>query len=301
MTRRRLPPMCALIAFEATARLGSVTQAADELAVTQSAVSHQLRQLEEMLGFALFNREGGRMVLTAAGRAYLPVLTHAFDQIADGTRRVTRSVATGLTLGAMIGSLYKAMIPNLGALRQRHPDLVLDIRRINHDDEFEALGLDAALIIAPQETPLPAGCAARHYCHDVAYVVAAPQWLAARGVAAGALRGDEFTAADLLLDFDDHIWTDWFATLPLRPAIDLSGAMRFSHTLMSQEAAALGHGLTIGRQPMLRVDQQAGRLVPLSPAFRDPSWRYRLIWRESLSGDPRIAAVADWLEGVLVG
>ena len=98
---RRLPPLNALKAFEAAARHESFTRAAEELCVTQGAVSHQVKVLEATLGLKLFNRERQRLVITEAGRDYLAVLRDAFDRIALGTERLKQRQSTGvLTVSA---------------------------------------------------------------------------------------------------------------------------------------------------------------------------------------------------------
>src|SRR6516162_5980360 len=93
--QRRLPPLNALKAFEAAARHESFTRAAEELCVTQGAVSHQVKALEAELGIRLFNRERQRLVITQAGREYLVVVRHALDWIAVGTERVVQRQSTG--------------------------------------------------------------------------------------------------------------------------------------------------------------------------------------------------------------
>src|SRR2546423_5623411 len=92
---RRLPPLNALKAFEAAARHESFTRAAEELFVTQGAVSHQVKALEAELGLNLFNRERQRLMITEAGRAYLAVVRDAFDRIADGTERLLQRQSAG--------------------------------------------------------------------------------------------------------------------------------------------------------------------------------------------------------------
>src|SRR5215475_10974099 len=92
---RRLPPLNALKAFEAAARHESFTRAAEELCVTQGAVSHQVKALEAALGLKLFNRERQRLVITEAGRAYLMVVRDAFDRIGDGTERLLQRQSGG--------------------------------------------------------------------------------------------------------------------------------------------------------------------------------------------------------------
>src|ERR1700704_1544987 len=102
---RRLPSLNALKAFEAAARHESFTKAADELSVTQGAVSHQVKALEVELGLRLFNRERQRLVITGAGRAYLEVVRDALDRIAAGTERLVARAAGGAPAGSAAAQL----------------------------------------------------------------------------------------------------------------------------------------------------------------------------------------------------
>src|SRR5260221_4226420 len=110
---RRLPPLNALKAFEAAARSESFTQAAEELSVTQGAVSHQVKALEAELGLKLFNRERQRLVITVAGRGYLEVVRDAFDRLAVGTERLRQVQKSG--------ALTVTTSPNFAAKWLVHP------------------------------------------------------------------------------------------------------------------------------------------------------------------------------------
>ena len=112
---RRLPPLNALRAFEAAARSESFTRAADELHVTQGAVSHQVKALEATLGVKLFNRERQRLVLTEAGREYLVVVRDALDRIAMGTERLVQRQKSGvLTVSTSPDFAAKWLVHRLG-------------------------------------------------------------------------------------------------------------------------------------------------------------------------------------------
>src|SRR5687768_16471870 len=119
---RRLPPLNALESFEAAARHESFTRAADELCVTQGAVSHQVKALEEELGFRLFNRERQRLVITEAGRDYLSVIRDALDRIAVGTERlVQRQNAGVLTVSTSPDFAAKWLVHRLGRFAEAYP------------------------------------------------------------------------------------------------------------------------------------------------------------------------------------
>ena len=120
---RRLPPLNALKAFDAAARHESFTRAAEELCVTQGAVSHQVKALEEELGVKLFNRERQRLVITEAGREYLVVVRDALDRIAVGTERLVQRQSSGvLTVSTSPDFAAKWLVHRLGRFAEAHPD-----------------------------------------------------------------------------------------------------------------------------------------------------------------------------------
>ena len=120
---RRLPALNALKAFEAAARHESFTRAAEELCVTQGAVSHQVKALEAELGIKLFNRERQRLIITEAGRDYLTVLRDAFDRIAVGTERLVQRQTSGvLTVSTSPDFAAKWLVNRLGRFAEEHPE-----------------------------------------------------------------------------------------------------------------------------------------------------------------------------------
>src|SRR3954468_23841386 len=125
---RRLPPLNALKAFEAAARSESFTRAAEELNVTQGAVSHQVKALEAILGVRLFHRERQRLVMTEAGRDYLAVVRDALDRIAMGTERLLQRQSSGvLTVSTSPDFAAKWLVNRLGRFAEKHPDIDLRI------------------------------------------------------------------------------------------------------------------------------------------------------------------------------
>ena len=125
---RQLPPLNALRAFEAAARSESFTRAAEELCVTQGAVSHQVKALEATLGIKLFNRERQRLVITDAGREYLDVVRDALDRIAAGTERVLQRQNSGvLTVSTSPDFAAKWLVYRLGRFAEAHPGIDLRV------------------------------------------------------------------------------------------------------------------------------------------------------------------------------
>src|SRR5215217_9290572 len=130
---RRLPPLNSLKAFEAAARYESFTRAAEELCVTQGAVSHQVKALEAELGVKLFNREHQRLIITAAGRDYLLVIRDALDRIAMGTERLVLRQSSGvLTVSTSPDFAAKWLVNRLGHFAEAHPEIDLRVSATLH-------------------------------------------------------------------------------------------------------------------------------------------------------------------------
>src|SRR6187402_1012900 len=144
--RPRLPPLNALKAFEAAARHESFTRAAEELCVTQGAVSHQVKGLEAELGLKLFNRERQRLAITEAGRAYLIVVRDAFDRISAGTERLLERQSGGvLTVSTSPDFAAKWLVHRLGRFAEVHSDILLRVSATLHRVDFAREDVDVAV------------------------------------------------------------------------------------------------------------------------------------------------------------
>ena len=143
---RRLPSLNGIRAFEAAARSESFTRAAEELNVTQGAVSHQVKALEDTLGLKLFQRERQRVILTDAGRDYLSVVRDALDQIAVGTERLLRRQESGaLTVSTSPDFAAKWLVNRLSRFSEQHPDVDLRISASTHYIDFARDDVDIAI------------------------------------------------------------------------------------------------------------------------------------------------------------
>src|SRR6195256_281559 len=143
---RRLPPLNALKAFEASARHESFTKAAGELCVTQGAVSHQVKALEAELGIRLFQRERQRLVITEAGRSYLEVVRDAFDRIAAGTEVLLQRQTGGvLTVSTSPDFAAKWLVHRLGRFVEAYPDIDLRVSATLHHVDFAREDVDLAV------------------------------------------------------------------------------------------------------------------------------------------------------------
>src|SRR6266853_1138961 len=153
---RRLPPLNGLKAFEAAARHESFTRAAEELCVTQGAVSHQVKALEAELGLKLFNRERQRLVITEAGRTYLVVVRDAFDRIGDGTERLLQRQRGGvLTVSTSPNFAAKWLVHRLGRFAEAHPEIDLRVSASPHHVDFAREDIDLAIRHGAGNAPGP--------------------------------------------------------------------------------------------------------------------------------------------------
>ncbi|WP_374013717.1 LysR family transcriptional regulator [Pseudoxanthomonas koreensis] len=291
---RSLPPLNALRAFEAAARLGSISRAAGELHVTHGAVSRQVRALEDALGAPLFEREGRGLALTAAGLRLRDAAGDAFAGLQatwSALRRDGRS--TALVLGCPGSLLARWVIPRLERLAIDLPDLKLHLSAQEGGFDAALAGLDAALLLG--EAPWPADWQVHALAPERIGPVLSP-----RHARFDALR--DAPAAALLQEPLLHTasrpqaWPRWFAAQGL-DADSLRQGTGFDHLTYLLEAAAAGLGVAIAPRELVQADLDTGRLV--APwGFADTGGQWALCTVRGNS-DPRIAALAGWMRGEL--
>src|SRR5436853_1418142 len=195
---RRLPPLNALKAFEAAARSESFTRAAEELNVTQGAVSHQVKALEEILGVKLFNRERQRLVITEAGREYLAVVRDALDRIAVGTERLVQRQTSGvLTVSTSPDFAAKWLVHRLGRFAEAHPDIDLRVSATMHHVDFTREEVDLAIRHGDGNWP---GLDVVRLCSERLFPVCSPKLVSGR---------NRITRASDLLKFPLLRLDDW--------------------------------------------------------------------------------------------
>lgn len=289
---RRLPPLNALKAFEAAARHGSFTRAAEELCVTQGAVSHQVKALEGALGLRLFRRGHRRLGLTEAGRAYLEVARDAFDRIAAGTERVLgRHGAGALTVGTSPNFAAKWLVHRLGRFAEAHPGLDLRISASLHHADFARGDVDVAIRHGGgADWP---GLHATRLCAEALFPVCAPALLRGRR----ALRSPADLRRHALLHLDDRgDWAKWLAAAGAE-GVDLARGPVFDQASLAIDAAVDGQGVALARTALAARDLIAGRLVrPFGPALPVP-YAYWVVCPKATADLPKVAAFRAWLLG----
>ena len=222
---RRLPPLNALKAFEAAARSESLTRAAEELCVTQGAVSQQVKALEATLGVKLFVRERQRLVITEAGREYLAVVRDVLDRIAVGTERLVQRQTSGvLTVSTSPDFAAKWLVHRLGRFAEAHPDVDLRVSATMHHVDFAREEVDLAVRHGDGNW---AGLAVVRLCSERLFPVCSPKLVSGRNRIT--------TASDLLkfplLRIDDwKTWSRWFEAAGLTdPVAHGSGSEPCEH------------------------------------------------------------------------
>ena len=285
---RRLPPLNALKAFEAVARSKSVTRAAEELSVTQGAVSQQVKALEDTLGIKLFKRERQRLVITEAGHEYLAVVRDAFDQIAEGTERILqRQRSNVLTVSTSPDFAAKWLVYRLGRFAETHQAIDLRISASVHHVDFAREDVDLAVRHGDGDW---AGLDVVRLCSEQLFPVCSPKLVSGR---------NRITAASDLLNFpllrldDWKTWTRWFEAAGVTDPVAHGPVLNSASMLI--DAAVDGQGVALARTALAAWDIINGRLVrPIDVSLR-MSNTYWIVCPKVTSSAPKIATFRDWL------
>jgi LysR family glycine cleavage system transcriptional activator len=291
MTRPRLPPLAALRAFEAAARLSSFRAAGDELCVTHSAVSHQVKLLERELGAPLFWRKGRRVELTEAGATLFPVLNDAFARIGETAARIREQGASGdLTVQVYVTVASRWLLPRLHHFEAANPDLYLRLSTSHRSWSFDAENVDIGMIYA--EPPLDPGLAWWPLFRAKLVAVASPA--TARG-GMGLRQPAELVNHRLLgVDTAEADWAQWLEAMGLGPLVKRRGPL-FDSYLLALEAAIDGQGLALVPDFLAEADLRSGRLVEPFASRVPQRGGWHLVCRKERQGDRRIARFLDWL------
>ena len=292
MSRRRLPPLSALRAFEAAARHESAKQAAQELSVTATAISHQIRALEDALGVALFVRKPRQLELTMAGRELQQVLESAFDSIGAAVERLSATPSRqAITLSTTPAVAVRWLLPWVCMLRDSHPTIDL---RIHASHEPVALdGVTADIAIRYGDGRWPGLVAEKLF--DNTFIPACSPLLGLHD------------AADLprhsLIHFRNQAaisspmdWAVWQKQAQV-PGLDVSAGLVFSDETHAVSAAVGAQGVALMSRQLIEDELKEGRLVqPFGPELEGKP--FFLVYPENRRNDPTILAVREWVMAV---
>lgn len=286
----RLPPLNALRTFEAAARHLSFTKAAEELFVTQAAVSHQIKALEEHLGVKLFRRRNRTLVLTEEGQALLPSVRDGFALLALGVRRLRERAGRGtLTISVMPSFGAHWLVGRLGRFQAAHPEIDVRVTTTPRLVDFAREDVDVAIRYGRGDWP---GLRCERLLTEEIFPVCSPRLMEGPH----PLRRPEDLAHHTLLHVL-HYPDDW--RLWLRAAgvstVDPERGPRFEIFSLALQAAIQGVGVAVARGALAAEDLRAGRLVAPFDLELPSECAYHFVVPEATADQPKIRAFRDWL------
>ncbi|HJR23552.1 MAG TPA: transcriptional regulator GcvA [Dongiaceae bacterium] len=286
--RRTLPPLTALRAFEASARLGSMQRAAHELNVTPSAVSQQVQNLEQWVGFPLLERRARQVQANAEGRVYLTAVSAAFDQIAAATEelssgRVPRSICITCTPGFAV----QWLVPRLQQFQDRHPDIDVRIDASTRLLDLKVEQVDLAVRHGNGRYP---GLVSEKLLDDDLVPVASPRLLAGKG---GVRRPADLLHHRLLHIETRDDWRLWFAAQNVD--FDWRRGPLFVDTAIGVQAAVAGKGIILARRSLIGDELSSERLVAPLPQGLSKGMAYHLVYLPENMAQPAVRAFRAWL------
>jgi DNA-binding transcriptional LysR family regulator len=295
--RNALPALDLLVGFEAAARHLSFTKAGEELFLTQSAVSRQIKELEEQLGVGLFLRRHRALALTEAGKSFyasaaqvLTTMRAATDQLRAQAGKKGLSVTTTNSFAALW------LIPRLAGFTRTHPGIDVRIMADTRVQDLDRDGLDLAIRHGPASL---AGSNAVRLMGERVFPVCSPRLLKDKS---RPLREPQDLRHHCLLQYDDpegrHPWLHWKTWLEVERIADLrpAGTLSFSGYEQIIPAAIAGHGVALGRSPLVKNLLASGELVAPFKSSADPARAYFAVVSKSAGGRPEVSEFVDWLK-----
>jgi LysR family glycine cleavage system transcriptional activator len=289
---RRIPPLNPLRVFEVVARTSNLTTAAQELHVTQSAVSRQIGSLESYLGVELFKRERHGVTLTRLGQTYAEQIGPAFEMIADATARLVRGTNQGsLRVRTYTTFAAKWLIPRLPDFKRLHPNIDVRISTAVPDVDFDRDLVDVAVQFGDGRWPRMQA--------DLLFVdeiepVCSPQFLSEH---APDRRYPEALLRQRLLvsQYRRTDWDDWLSATGLGTFATDAERMTFSSSVLTWQAAKDGLGIAIGQTALLMPELESGQLVrPFNRPLRRDKGHY-LVRPEVQRASKKISAFREWM------
>lgn len=287
----RLPSLSSLKTFEAAERHTSFTKAAVELCLTQSAVSRQIRMMEEYLGVELFQRVNQRLIVTEAGRIYAADVRRVLSELQDSTVRLLAHQEQGGLLHLATPTVFgvKWLIPRLHSFYKKHPDILLSIATRSEPADLDSEQLDVAIHWGNNDWP---NVETHSLVGRIWVPVCSPSYLESIGDI--KLPTDLERATLLQHSRRPARWNEWFAVHHVDATNPWAG-LRFEHFNLILQAALAGLG--VGLLPRMFVEEEvkSRRLVILFDDEFEVEDTYHLVYSERKSNDPRIKKFRDWI------
>lgn len=290
----RLPPLNALRAFEASARQLSFTRAAEELFVTQAAISHQIKSLEEHLGIKLFMRKNRALLLTEEGQSYYLDIKDIFTSLHEATERLLARGAKGaITVSAQASFAIQWLVPRLTAFNALHEDIDVRIKAVDQAENSLTEDVDVAIYYGRGRWP---NIHADKLHTEYLIPVCSPL-LVQENAANGKpplLTLDDLSEHTLLHDTSRRDWKRWFKQVGVKGGNVNHGPI-FSHSAMVLQAALHGQGVALAYSVLAKPDIDSGRLVcPFNDVLVSKN-AYFIVCRENQKDNGKIAAFRQWM------
>ncbi len=283
---RPLPPLNALRAFEAAARLLSFTRAAEEMNVTQAAISHQVKGLEERLGVKLFRRLPRHLLLTEEGQALLPDLRDAFNRMALAVERISARSATGtLTVSSMTTIVMTWLVPRLPRFQAAHPEIDVRLMTTQRLVDFAREDIDVAIRFGTGKWP---GVKAERMFGEVLTPLCGKHFIDK------IKTPSDLRSLPLLRTTEEDEWPIWFAAAGVEAVNGMRGPI-FDSTMIGVQAAIDGLGIVIGPAALFADDLASGRLFQPFPLAVETGKSYWFVTPEITAERPKVKALRDWI------
>lgn len=288
--RRLLPSLSELIAFESAARLGSFTQAAKELSLTQGAISRQIANLETTLGLQLFSRIRRSTVLTDVGRFYLSEVSEALrDLVGSGVRARGFGASASLSLAVLPTFATHWLIPRLPGLLAHPSKMSLNLRTRLEPFDFKLEPFDAAIYFGSGAWP---GTAVDLICPEDIVAVASPALLRRMNIR----QPGDLARAPLLHQLTRPLaWPDWFERFGVRRA-NMDAGQSFDQFSMIAAAAVAGIGVALLPSLFIKTELEAGLLAAVPGGLYRSQHAYWLVVPEHKSGSPLVEKFRAWVK-----
>ncbi|CAH0525046.1 transcriptional regulator GcvA [Vibrio hippocampi] len=286
---RRFPPLNALKVFEAAARHLSFTRAAEELFVTQAAVSHQIKLLEEHLGLKLFRRRNRSLLLTEEGQSYFLDIKEIFSSLAEATDKLLeRSEKGALTISLPPSFAIQWLVPRLADFNQQQPDIDVRIKAVDMDEGSLTDDVDVAIYYGRGNWP---GLRADKLYQEFLVPLCAPALLL------GSKPLDTLTDLSQHTLLHDMSRKDWkqFAKQNQIEGINVNQGPIFSHSTMVLQAAAHGQGIALGNNVLAQPELDAGRLIAPFDEVLVSKNAFYVVCHDKQADMGRIATFRDWM------
>jgi LysR family glycine cleavage system transcriptional activator len=288
---KNIPPLRAIKAFEASARHLSFTKAAAELHVTQAAISHQIKNLEELTGVQLFQRFNRSLKLTFEGRLYLISIRNALENIEKATRQLKNRDTSGtLNISVLPSFATKWLSKRIWRFQQQHKELDVRISAFEWLTDFKKDDCDIA--IRYSSDPNYPGLNAELLLEEEVFPVCSKQLFDSYK---GKLTPEKLLSANLCHeDFTTEDWHDWFDAVDIQAKPKLRGT-RFSHMVTMLEAVENHQGFALGRTPLVQDDINRGLLVAPFKQKINGKMSYYLVYPSNTESDSKLQIIRQWL------